>query len=152
MASLFKKTGIKLELLTDNDTLLMVEKGIRGGICQAVFRYAKANNKYMKNYDKNEESSFLQYLDADNQYAWSMCEKMPVDGFKWIEKDGLLKFTEKFIKNYDKNSHIRYFFEVDVEYSKSLYKLHSDLPFYLKEWKLISVLSLFSMYYIKKTM
>ena len=69
MASLFKKTGIKLELLTDNDMLLMVEKGIRGGICQAVFRYAKGNNKYMKNYDKNEESSFLQYLDADSQYT-----------------------------------------------------------------------------------
>ena len=75
-----------------------------------------------------------------------MCEKMPVDGFKWIEKDDLLKFTQKFIKNYDKNSHIGYFFEVDVEYPKSLHKLHSDLPFYLKEWKLISVLSLFVMY------
>ena len=52
-----KKTEVKLELLTENDMLLMVEKGIRGGICHAIHRYAKANNKYMKNYDINKESS-----------------------------------------------------------------------------------------------
>ena len=95
MASLFKKTGVKLELLIDNDMSLMVEKGIRGGICQAVYRYAKANNKYIKNYDENKESSFLQYLDENNQYGWSMCGKVPVDGFKWIKKDDLLKLTEE---------------------------------------------------------
>ena len=62
-----KKTEVKLELLTDADMLLMVEKGIRGGICHAVYRYAKANNKYMKNYNKDKEESFLQHLD-DNNY------------------------------------------------------------------------------------
>ena len=61
-----KKTGVKLELLTDLDMLLMVEKGIRGGICHAIHRYSKANNKYTKNYDENEEFSFLEYLDANN--------------------------------------------------------------------------------------
>ena len=60
----FKKTKLKLELLTDYDMLLMIEKGIRGGIFQAVHRYAKANNKYMKNYDKSIESSYIEYLDA----------------------------------------------------------------------------------------
>ena len=66
------KTGIKLELLTDVDMLLMVEKGIRGGICHAIHRYAKASNKNMKNYEKNKESSYIQYLDANNLYGWEM--------------------------------------------------------------------------------
>ena len=78
-----KKTEVKLELLTDVDMLVMVEKGVRGGICQAINRYAKANNKFMKNYDKNKESSYIQYLEANNLYGWVMSQKLPVDGFKW---------------------------------------------------------------------
>ena len=92
-----KKTGVKLELLTDIDMLLMVEKGTRGGICQAIHRYAKANNKYMKNYDKNNESSYIEYLDANNLYGWAMSQKLPVNGFKWVKN--LSKFNEDFIKN-----------------------------------------------------
>ena len=80
-----KKTGVKLELLTDIDMLLMVEKGTRGGICQATHRYAKANNKYMKNCDKNIESSYIEYLDANNLYGWAMSQKLPVEGFKWVK-------------------------------------------------------------------
>ena len=64
-----KKTEVKLELLTNNDMLLMVEKGIRGGMCHAIHRYAKANNKYMKNYNKMKESSFIEYSDANNLYG-----------------------------------------------------------------------------------
>ena len=78
-----KKTEGKLEFLTKNDMLLMVEKGIRGGICHAIHRYAKANNKYMNNYDKNKESSYIQYLDAKNLYGWAMSQKLAVNGFKW---------------------------------------------------------------------
>ena len=77
-----KKTNVKLELLTDYDMLLMVEEGIRGGICHSTQRYAQANNKYMKNYDK---SSYIQYLDANNLYGWAMSQKLPVNDFKWIE-------------------------------------------------------------------
>ena len=64
-----KRTGVKLELITDYDKLLMIEKGIRGRICQATYRYAKANIKYMKNYDKNNEPSYIEYLDANNLYG-----------------------------------------------------------------------------------
>ena len=67
-----KETGIRVEVLTDADMLLMVEKVIRGGICHAVYRYAKANNKYMKNYDKKKESPYILYLDASNFYGGSI--------------------------------------------------------------------------------
>ena len=96
--------------------LLMVEKGIRGGICQAIHRYAKANNKYMKNHGKNIESSYLMYLDANNLYGWAMSQQLPVNSFKWVKE--LSKFNESFIKGYDENSDKGYFLEVDVEYLK----------------------------------
>ena len=129
-----KKTDIKFELLTENDMLMMFEEGTRGGMCQASYRYAKANNKYMKNYDKNKESSFLIYDDANNLYGWSMCKKLPVGDFKWV--DDLLIFTEDFIKNYDGDNDIGYNLEVGVEYPRNLHKLHSDLPFLPERMKI----------------
>ena len=81
-----KKTEVKLELLTDVDMLLMVEKGIRGGICHAIYRYAKAYNIDMKNYNKDKEESFVQYLEANNLYGCAMSQKLPVSGFKWKKK------------------------------------------------------------------
>ena len=97
-----KKTNIELELLTDYDMLLMVEEGIRGGICHSIHRYAKANNKYMKNFNKNVESSYIQYLDANNLYGWAMSQKLPVNNFKWVEDTS--EINENFIKSYYKNS------------------------------------------------
>ena len=76
--------------------LIMFEEGTRGGMCQASYKYVKANNKYMKNYDKNIESSFIVYLDANNLYGYSMCKKLPVSDLKWV--DDLSIFTEEFIK------------------------------------------------------
>ena len=70
-----KMTGVELELLTNIDMLFMTEKGIRGGISQAIHRYVKANNKNMKNYHKNIESSYLMYLDANSLYGWGMSQK-----------------------------------------------------------------------------
>ena len=64
-----QKTEVKLELLTDIEMLLMVEKGITGGICHSIYQYVKANNKYMKDYDKNKECSYLQYWDVNNLYG-----------------------------------------------------------------------------------
>ena len=77
-----KKTGVKLELLTDEDMFLMYEKGIRGGMCQVTCNYAEVNNKNMENYDKYKESSFLMYVDANNLYGWAMSKKLPVESFK----------------------------------------------------------------------
>ena len=80
-----KKAKVELELLTDYDMLLIVQEGIRGGICHAVHRHTKENNKYMKSYDKNKESSYIQSLDASNLYGWVIPKKLPVNGFKWIK-------------------------------------------------------------------
>ena len=128
-----KKTNIELELLTDYDMLLMVEEGIRGGICHSIHRYAKANNKYMKNYNNNEESSYIQYLDANNLYGWAMSKKLPVNGFQWLDND---EINEEFIKNYDENNDKGYILEVDVRYPKRLHELHSDLPFLSERMKI----------------
>ena len=88
-------------------------------MCQATYRHAKANNKYMNNYDKNKKLSYLVYLDANNLYGWAMSQKLPVRNYKWIEKDDISKFEEKFIKNYDEDSDQGYVLEVDVEYPKN---------------------------------
>ena len=109
--------------------LLMVEKGVRGRICQAIHRHAKVNNKYMKDYDKDITSSQLAYLNANNYYGWGMSQKLRVNGFKWLEKSKLSRFNERFIKNYNENSDIGYFLEVDIDYPKQLFNLHKDLPF-----------------------
>ena len=131
-----KKTNIELELLTDCDMLLMVEEGIRGGTCHSIHRYAKANNKYMKNYNNNEESSYIQYLDANNLYGWAMSKKLPVNGFRWLDSDEINEINEEFIKNYNENDNNGYIFEVDVRYPKRLLDLHSDLPFLLERMEI----------------
>ena len=97
-----KKTKVKLDLLTDIDVLLLVEKGIRGGISHSTYRNAKANNKYMKDYDKKKEPSHLQYWDGNNLYGWSMSQKLPVNNFEWIKVTS--QFNKDFIKNYNEGS------------------------------------------------
>ena len=109
--------------------LLMVEEGIRGGICHSIHRYAKAHNKYMK----DMESSYIQYLDANNLYGWAMSQKLPKNNFKWVEDTSII--NEEFIKNYNENSYKGYILEVDVKYPKELHDLHSDLPFLPKKMK-----------------
>ena len=125
----------------------MVEEGIRGGTCHSIHRYAKANNKYMKNYDENKESSYIQYLDANNLCGWAMCQKLPVNGFKWVDTS---EINEEFIKNYDENSDKGYILEVDVKYPKKLHDLHSDLPFLPKRMKIDKCKKLVCNLYNKK--
>ena len=135
MASMSKKkTNVKLELLTDYDMLLMVEEGIRCGICHSMHRYAKANNKYMKNYDKNKEFSNIQYLDANNLYGSAMPKKLQANGSKWVKNTS--KIDEEFIKNYDEDGDKGYILEVEVKYPRKLHDLHTDLPFLPKRMKI----------------
>ena len=120
--------------------LLMVEKGIRGGMCHTIHRYAKANNKHMKNDNKSKESSYVQYLDANDLYGWEMFQKLPVADFEWVEDiliiNEKLKKVIKIIKNYDEESYIGHIFEVDFEYPKNLYDLYGDLPFLPERMKI----------------
>ena len=125
MASLFKKTGVKLELLKNIDMLLMIEEGIRGGICHSVHRHAMVNNKYMKDYDQNKESSYVIY--TDNLHGEAMSQKLPVDGFERVKDISVI--DEDFTKNYDEDSDVGYIIKADIEYPKELQSLHSDLPF-----------------------
>ena len=119
-----KHTGIKIELLTDPDMLLMFEWGIRGGITQAVRKYALANNGYMGDrfYSKSE-SSYLQYLDANNLYGWAMSQPLPTGEFKWVDVNP--NEISELATRTDKG----YVLEVDVSYPKELHDSHNDLPF-----------------------
>ena len=113
-----KTTKVELELLSDMNMLLMVEKGIRGGVSMISNRYGKANNKYMgKSFKDREPSKYITYLDANNLYGWAMSKLLPTHGFKWM------KVSE--LENWENHSCI---LEVDLEYPKSLHDLHSDYP------------------------
>ena len=97
--------------------LFSVEKGIRGGIIYHSFnRYAKANSKYMKDYDKNKESSYLKYWNTNNLCGQAITQKLPLNGFEWVENT--FQFNEDFIKNCNEERDERYYFEGDVQYSE----------------------------------
>ena len=119
-----KRTGIRLELLTDPGMLLMFERGIRGGITQAVRKYALANNKYMGDkFNPNEDSTYLQYLDANNLYGWAMSQPLPTGGFKWVDVNP--NEISELATRTDKG----YILEVNVSYPNDLHDSHNDLPF-----------------------
>ena len=80
----FKKTKIKLELLAEIDILLMVEKWITGELCHSINNSAKASNKYMKDYDENEELSYVKYCNINSLYSWSLSQNFPANGLKWV--------------------------------------------------------------------
>ena len=87
----------------------------------------------MKNYNNNEESSYIQYLGANNLYGWATSQKLPVKGFKWLDSD---KINEEFIHNYNEDNNKGYILEVNVKYPKRLHKLHSDLLFLPERMKI----------------
>ena len=116
-----KMTDIKLEKLSNIDKYLFIEKGLRGVISYIAKRYAKANNKYMNDYDPEKPSTFITYLDKNNLYGWSMSEYLPYEKFEWLENiDGFNVMT------INEKSDIGYILEVDLEYPKELHELHND--------------------------
>ena len=143
-----KITGVKLESITYINILLMMESGMRGGVCHVIRSYAEVKNKYMNNNDENKESSFLFYLDANNLYGCPMIKKHPVSSFKWLKN--VSRIDEEFIKKYDENNDIGYFFKVDLEYPKELHDLHSHLPFLPEKIKISKHCKLVCMLHDKK--
>ena len=120
--------------------LLMVEKAIRGRIFHVIHRYTKANNQYMKDFDKNKEyliSSHLKYWNVNNLYGWAVPEKLSVNNFKQVQV--ISGFDENFIKTYSEENDEEYFLEVDVQYPKNLHKLYNDLAFLPERMKIENV-------------
>ena len=117
--------------------LLIVEKGLKGGICHSIYRYAKANNKYIKYFDKNREPSYLQYWDVNSLYGWLMSQKLPVNNFEWIQDTS--QSNEDFIKNHNEETDEGYFLEVDVKYLEKLHEVHNDLSFLPERMKIDQV-------------
>ena len=117
------KTRQELELLTDIDMYLFVEKGIRGGLSQICGkRRAHANNKYIPTYDTSKPDSYLMMYDINNQYGLSMCQSLPYGGFEWTDKNiDVMSIAIDSTKGY--------ILEVDLEYPECLHDLHKDLPF-----------------------
>lgn len=119
-------TGVKLDLIDDIEMYEMIERGIRGGLAQCSLRYAKANNKYMSDYDKSKPSSYLIYLDCNNLYGHAMMKKMPVSEFRFLSDDEIKKIDVLSISD---DAEFGYILEVDLGYPDSLHSMHSDLPF-----------------------
>ena len=120
-----KITDIDLELLSDDDMLLMFEKGIRGGISIISNRYGEANNKYMgKGFNKNKPSKYLMYLDENNLYGCGMSMKLPTHGFKWLTGGEM----EKIYENRHNLNKMPCILKVDLEYPKNLHDQHNDYP------------------------
>ena len=121
--AMFKMTDVKLEKIPDIDKYLFIEKGSRGRISCISKRYAKANNKYMSDYDSNKPSTFITYLDKNNLYGWPVSEYLPYGEFEWLEN-----VDEFDVNSINKKSKIGYFLEVDLEYPNELHELHNDYP------------------------
>ena len=116
--AMLKMTGINLELITDIEMQLFIEKGLRDGISYIAHRHAEANNKYTRNYYLDILISYIMYLDANNLYGWAMSQPLPYGNFKWVEANSVIP----------KRKGIGHIYEVDLEYPKELHDLHNDYP------------------------
>ena len=120
---MLKLIGIEIDLVYNQDMYEMIEAGLRGGMTQTTRKKVEANNKNMgDDYDKKKESTYINYLDANNLYGLSMIQKLPYRNLKWDDK-----ITEGDIINYN-NGRNGFILEVDLEYPKELHELHDDYP------------------------
>ncbi|KAK3794857.1 hypothetical protein RRG08_001008 [Elysia crispata] len=123
--ALLKKTGVELELLTDYDQHLFIEKGMRGGISMVSKRHARANNPAVEGYDPEKPNSHILYLDANNLYGWAMSQPIPTGGFRWVEDcDGLVGT----IQDQPADGPEGFILEVDLEYPQELHDEHNAYP------------------------
>ena len=119
------KTGVTIDPLTDKEMYEMIEKGLRGGMCQVSHKEAKANNKYMgDDYDKEKPTNYINYLDANNLYGLAMSMKLPIGKLKWIKKI----LTEQMIMDWKEKDDNAYILEMDLEYPKEIHDEHIDYP------------------------
>ena len=115
--AMLKYTEAKLDLISDPDMYLMIEKGIRGGVSSCMKRYSEANHKYLDNYDPKKPNKHILYLDANNLYGWAMSKPLPHKNFRWMKNDELKDWRS-----------MPCFLEVDLEYPKELHDLHNEYP------------------------
>ena len=121
--AMLKMTDIKLELMTDIDMFQFIEKGTRGGISYIANRFGEANNKYMKEYNKEKPSKYIMYLDANNLYGYAISQYLPTGGFKWLTEKQIDKIMKKTILSDNKKG---YMLAVDLEYPEGFHEMHND--------------------------
>ena len=123
--AMLKMTDIRLDLISNVDMYQFIEKGMRGGISYVVNRYGKANNKYIKCFNKNEPSKYIMYLDANNLCGWAMSQYLRIGNFKWLTEKQIEKID---LAKYNDNSKKGIILEVDLAYNKKLHDLRNDYP------------------------
>ena len=122
--AMLKCTRIELELLTDIKMYLFFESGLKSGISQIFHRYAEANNKYSKNYDKSKEDSYITYVDANNLYGGAVCEYLPVEDFEWNNDE----WSKEKILLLEDDAKTGYLFSVDISFNKSYHQHFNNIP------------------------
>ena len=120
-----KMTGVNLELLTDPDMHLFIERELRGGIVMISKRYAKANNPYVNDYNLNQPSNYLIYIDANNLYGWSVSQALPTQRFRWLSRQEIDSYD---VFKAGENAEQGYILSVNMEYPAHLHDIHSDYP------------------------
>ena len=116
-AACLKMTGVEIELMTDIDMAIYIDKGLIDGVSAILHPYSKANNKFCPDFDPKKPINWIKYVDANNLYGWAMIQYLPIGGFKWMDVSDIDNWGEFIVKQDDEQEH-GYFHEVDLEYPK----------------------------------